>query len=94
MAARTVTVGITPMLLCSAKTNSQRTWITLDTIDDETQIVFIGIGDAAVTAANGKPLHPGESAYLENTAYAKPASKAVYGIVASGTCVVRIQEGT
>lgn len=94
MAARTVTVTTTPTRLCVAKTSSQRAWITLDMDPAETQTVYIGIDDATVTAATGKPLDPGGSGYLENTAHAKPASKEIWGRTASGTAVVRVQEGT
>jgi hypothetical protein len=87
-----IVVTTTPTLLAAAKSSDQRGSVTLELRRAETVEVRVGIDDAAVTTSTGRLLARGFGMTIENDVLSKPATKAIYGIVASGTATVRVHE--
>lgn len=94
-----ITVGTTPTLLATAKPASRRGWITLalERLNaaggEQAADARIGVGDAAVTATTGHLLRRGFGMTLENDTHSRPATKAIYGIVAAGSVEILVDEG-
>lgn len=86
-----VTVLSTATRLCVARTRAQRAFIHIDNTSDK--VVYIGVTNPAVTTSTGRPLAPGESMTIVNTANDSEATGAVYAIVATGTAGVLVTEG-
>lgn len=87
-----VTVTTEPTPLCAAATPEARGSVVLELRLAQPVDVNIGIGDDAVTTSTGRLLSRGFGMTIENDTLSKPASKAIYGIVSSGTAVVRVHE--
>lgn len=87
---KTITTAAT--LLAPSRSRAQRAALDID--NDSAVTIYVGIGNAAVTTTTGRPLLPGESMAIVNTAHDSQATYAVYGIVATGTASVLVSEST
>lgn len=87
VASRTVTVTTTPTLLTSPATIA----VVFDN-DSTTATVFVG--SSSVSTANGIRLGPQEKAVFDFSSSAKLFANGIYGVVATGTAVVRVMEFT
>lgn len=87
---KTVTTAAT--LLAAARSRAQRAVIDIDNDSDVT--IYVGLGNSGVTTTTGRPLHPGESMAIVNTAHDSQAANAVYAVVATGTASVLVTEST
>lgn len=82
-----VSVGNTATLLLAA--DGDRSHAIIRNIgDDVGQVVFIG--GSAVATTDGMPLENGTEAGKRGDSITIPGTAAIYGIVASGTQVVRV----
>lgn len=90
------TVTDTASLIASAKGGRARQWIRLEMRSDQAADVRVGIGDPAVTPSTGLLLRKGYGMLIENDTLSKPASHAIYAILASGSTsvTVTVTEGT
>jgi hypothetical protein len=87
----TITVTTTPTALCSAKVARLRSWLTFE-VPAGGQRVFVGTF-AEVTTLTGNAMEPTHSNASTLFASGKPAESAWFAVVASGTQIVKVQEG-
>lgn len=86
-----ISITTTATLLVPAKGQSIRAWLSM-VVPAGGQVVYIG-RSAAVTQATGLILRPSNTVDCHLFASGVPAGEAWYGIVASGTQLVRVEEG-
>lgn len=89
--ARTVIIGTTPTLIAAALPASRRSWVMIENPATAGR-VWVSTS-AAIEAAVGFALEPTPSQSSTLFAGGKPGQAAWYGIVASGTQSIVVEEG-